>query len=62
MSKNYEGLQYVIFSSIPSYRWEDNIQIDLKEMGCDSVDWIYLTEDRDQWWTLVNMVMSLQIP
>ena len=31
----------------PNYRWEDNIKMDLKEVGCDSGDWIALAEGRD---------------
>ena len=30
-------------------RWEGNIKIDLREVGCDPGDWIALAEDRDQW-------------
>jgi hypothetical protein len=33
----------------PSRRWEDNIRIDLKEIGLEGVDWIHLAQDRDQW-------------
>jgi hypothetical protein len=29
-------------------RWEDNITMDLREIGWDVMDWIYLTQDRDQ--------------
>ena len=32
----------------PRLRWEDNIRMDLKEVGCDPGDWIALAEDRDQ--------------
>jgi hypothetical protein len=31
---------------------EDNIKMDLREIGLEGVDWIHLAEDRDQWWTL----------
>jgi len=41
-------------------RWEDNIRMDLNEMVWDGVDWIHLTQNRDQWWAAVNMVMNLQ--
>jgi hypothetical protein len=40
---------------------EDNIEIDLRERGCEGVDWIHLAQDRDQWWDLVNTVMNLQV-
>jgi hypothetical protein len=36
------------------YRWEDNIRLDLEEIGCDDVDWIDLAQDRDQWWAFVS--------
>jgi hypothetical protein len=40
----------------------DNIRLDLREIGWESVDWIYLTQDRDQYQALVNMVMNFQVP
>ena len=46
----------------PRCRWEDNIKMDLKEVGCDSGDWIYLAEDRDQWQAYVRVVMNLRVP
>ena len=33
----------------PKIRWENNIKMDLREVGCDPRDWIALSEDRDQW-------------
>jgi hypothetical protein len=42
--------------------WEDNIKVDLKEIGWKGVDWMHLAEDRGQWQVLVNMVMKLQVP
>ena len=33
----------------PNLRWEDNINMDLQELGCGVMDWIDLTEDRDRW-------------
>ena len=36
-------------------RWEDNIKMDLREMGCNPRDWIALAEDRDQWWAYVTV-------
>jgi hypothetical protein len=44
----------------PIYRWLDNIKIDLRELGWDSVDWIVLGQDRDQWRVFVNTVMNLR--
>ena len=46
----------------PRRRWKDNIKTDLKEVGCASMDWIKLPQDRDRWRALVNAVMNLQVP
>jgi hypothetical protein len=46
----------------PKRRWEDNIKIDLREIGIDRTNWIHLAQDRVQWWACVNMVMNLQVP
>jgi hypothetical protein len=43
-------------------RWVDNIKIDLRDIGWDSMDWIDLAQDRDQWRALVNTVMNLRVP
>jgi hypothetical protein len=43
-------------------KWQDNIKMDLIEMGLDGMDWIDLAQDGDQWRTLVNMVRNLQVP
>ena len=43
----------------PRLRWEDNIKMDLQEVECEGVDWIDVTEDRDSWLALVNMVMKI---
>ena len=43
----------------PRHRWEDNIRMDLQEVGCEGVDWVELAQDRDRWWALVNAVMNL---
>jgi hypothetical protein len=45
----------------PRHRWEDNIKMDLGEIGWSGMDWIHLAQDRDQWKTLVNMVMNLWV-
>jgi len=44
----------------PRHRWEDNIKMDLQEVGFGGVDWIELAQDRDRWRALVNAVMDLQ--
>jgi len=46
----------------PRHRWEDNIKMDLQEVGCGGMDWIVLAQDRDRWQVLVNVVMKLQVP
>jgi hypothetical protein len=40
----------------------DNIKIDLRETGCDGMDWVDVTQDRDQWRALMNTVMNLRVP
>jgi len=46
----------------PRRRWEDNIKMDLHEVGCGGMDWIELARGRDRWRALVNAVMNLRIP
>ena len=46
----------------PRRRWEDNIKMNLKEIGCGLVDWIELAQDRDRWLALVSTVMNLPVP
>jgi hypothetical protein len=45
----------------PTCRWENNIKIDLKEIGWESVDWNNVAQDMDWWWTLMNVVMNFQV-
>ena len=45
----------------PRHRWEDNIKIDLQEVGGGG-DWMELAQDRDRWWALVNTVMNFWVP
>ena len=46
----------------PTLRWEDNITMDLQEVGCEGTDWIELAQDRDKWRALVNAVMNVRVP
>jgi hypothetical protein len=46
----------------PRLRWEDNIKMDLREIGTDGANWIRLAQDRDQWRAFVNMVLNLRLP
>jgi hypothetical protein len=45
----------------PRRRWEDNIKMDLREIGIDEANWIQLVQDRVHWRTFVNTVMILRI-
>ena len=46
----------------PRRRWEDNIKMDLREVGCDPRNWIVLAKGRDQWRAYVRAVMNLRVP
>ena len=46
----------------PRRRWEDNIKMDLREVGCDPRNWIAVAKDRDQWRAYVRVVMNLWVP
>ena len=46
----------------PRLRWEDNVKMDLQEVGCGCMDWIELAQDRDRWRALVSTVMNLRVP
>ena len=43
-------------------RWEDNIKMDLQEVGCGGMDWIELAQGRNRWWALLNALMNLRVP
>jgi hypothetical protein len=45
----------------PRHRWEDNIEMDLYDVGCGCMEWIKLVLDRDRWWALVNAVRNRQV-
>jgi hypothetical protein len=43
----------------PKHRWEDNIKMDLREIGFWGVNWVHMAQDRGQWQALVNIIMNL---
>jgi hypothetical protein len=45
----------------PRRRWEDNINLDLREIGIDGANWIRLVQDSVQWWAFVNTVMKIRV-
>jgi hypothetical protein len=46
----------------PRHRWEDNIKMDVQEVGGGRGDWMELAQDRDRWWALVSTVNNLRVP
>ena len=46
----------------PRRRWEDNIRLDLEEIGINTRSWVDSAQDRDYWRALVNAALNLQIP
>jgi hypothetical protein len=46
----------------PRRKWEDNIKLDLREIGIDGANWIQLAQDRVQWWACVSTAMKLRVP
>jgi hypothetical protein len=43
-------------------KWEDNIKMDLQEVGCGDMDWIEVAQNEDSWRALANAVMNLWVP
>jgi hypothetical protein len=46
----------------PRHRWEDNIKLDLREIGIDGANCIQLVQDRVRWWDFVSTVMNVPVP
>jgi len=45
----------------PRSRWEQNIGMDVREIGWKDVDWNHLAQDRDQWRAIVNTAMNIRV-
>ena len=65
----WRGEVYLVGKSEPKrslgrsrFRWEDNIKMDLQQVGFGGMDWIDLAQDRDRWRVLVNTVMTIRAP
>jgi hypothetical protein len=46
----------------PRRRWENNIKMNLQELGCGDMDWFAMAQDRDRWRAVVNGVMKFWVP
>ena len=46
----------------PRRRWEENIRMDLKEIGTNKRNWVHSAEDRKYWRALVNAALNLRVP
>jgi hypothetical protein len=44
------------------HMWEDNIKMDLRQIGIDGANWIRLAQNRVQWWAFVNTETNLRVP
>jgi hypothetical protein len=42
-------------------KWQDNIKMNLQEVGCGGMDWIELALDRNRWWALMNAVINFPV-
>ena len=47
---------------MPRRRWEDNIRMDLKEIGINAGNWVDWAQDRDYWRALLNAALNLRVP
>jgi hypothetical protein len=54
--------EWTISLGRPRRKWEDNIKLDLRDIGINGVNWIQLGQDRVQWRACVNTVMNLRVP
>jgi hypothetical protein len=60
MASLVEKLEGKIPIGRPRLRWDDNIRTNLREIGCEDVDWMYLAQVRYQWRALVNTVIKFR--
>jgi hypothetical protein len=51
-----------VIQGILRHRWENNIKMDLQEVGCRGMDWIDLAQDKDRRWAVVNVVTNVKVP
>ena len=62
-SRHFETLwKNIVELDTPQRRWEDNIRMDLQEVGLGYEDWIGLAQDRDRWRALASAVRNLRVP
>jgi hypothetical protein len=62
LTKIIKIIYHYILLGRPRCRWEDNIKMDLREIGIDGANWIQLAQDRVQWRAFVSMVINLWVP
>jgi hypothetical protein len=60
LREKYTGFGYEIRMK-ESSRWDSNIKMDMREVGWSDMDWVYLTQYRDQWRGILNKIMNFQI-
>jgi hypothetical protein len=58
----YQEYIFIIFNMNNTHRWEDNIKMDLQQIGCEGVNWIQLIQDRVQLRDFMKTVMNLRVP
>jgi hypothetical protein len=59
LSENLKGRD---FSEDLGVDGKISIRMDLREIGWEFIEWMYLVQDREQWWALLNTVMNLRVP
>jgi hypothetical protein len=53
---------YKILVGRPRQRWKDNIEMGIKEIWCENVDWFDQIQDKNQYWSRVSTTMNFQVP